>query len=43
MTIFIPEWILWLLGGAGIFVILMLAVVGVAFCWAFKDGFKISW
>lgn len=43
MSIIIPVWILWVLGGIAILAILVLAALGILFCWIFKDGCKISW
>jgi len=43
VTITIPTWVLWTLGGIGALILLGLAALGVLFCWLFKDGFKIGW
>lgn len=40
MTITIPIWAIWTLGGLAAIIILCLAVIGAVFLWAFKDGFS---
>ncbi len=42
MTIVIPTWIFWILGGIGAIVALGLIYLGIMFIILFKD-FKINW
>lgn len=37
MTITIPVWLLWTLGGLGVLVLLVLAFLGCVFIYTFKD------
>ena len=41
VTISLPVWLFWVVGGIIGCIILALAVVGVIFLWSFKDG--IGW
>ena len=43
MTIIVPLWALYILGGIGILVALVLMILGVMFLWVFRKGFNISW
>jgi hypothetical protein len=38
MTITIPAWLLWTVGGIAGLAVLALAALGVLFCYVFKDG-----
>lgn len=38
MTFTIPIWLLWVVGIPLVLVIVFLAVIGIMFLWAFKDG-----
>lgn len=42
MTIMIPVWVLWMIGGILGVIILGLAALGVLFRWVFKDGVKLN-
>lgn len=40
MTIDIPIWLLWILGGAAGVLVLFLAVIGAMFWWGFRGGIR---